>query len=85
MGNLLETLFGEKMKDRIVKYVAIIFVIGFFTYITIVGLKNEPSTGHSHFHTKPEDEHRKDYIVEEKIPEHVKTENILFEVFMWDS
>jgi hypothetical protein len=68
------------MKDKIVKYVAIIFVVSFFIYITVVGLTDKPATGHSHWHIKPEDEHRRDYVVEEKIPEHVKTENILFEV-----
>jgi hypothetical protein len=73
----------EKTKYKIVKCVSITFIISFFIVITIVCLmeSDKPSTGHSHWHTtKPEDEHRRDYVVEEKIPEHVKTENILFEV-----
>jgi hypothetical protein len=65
------------------KYISLGFLIAFFVFITIIGLKNcgKPSTGHSHFHaTKPEDEHRKDYIVEEKLPPHIKKENIMYEV-----
>jgi hypothetical protein len=68
----------------IIKYTSIGFILAFFTYITIVGLKDsgKPVTCHHLHATKPEDEHKRDYIVEEKIPPHVKRENIIFEVFM---
>lgn len=69
----------------IIKYISLTFLIGFFIYITIVGLRDadKPVTGHHHLHTtKPEDEHKRDYLVKEKLPEHVKRENIIFEVYM---
>jgi hypothetical protein len=56
-------------------------MLGFFTFISSVAFKdnNKPSTGHSHFHaTKPDNK----YIIEEKLPPHVKREDIIFEVFM---
>jgi hypothetical protein len=65
----------------IIKYISIGFILAFFIFITIVGLRDcdKPVTGHHHLHTtKPED----DYIVEEKLPPYVKRENIIFEVFM---
>jgi hypothetical protein len=74
------------MKDRIVKYLAIAVMIAFFTLITIEGLKNcgKPEKSHHHHHTpskvKPENENRRDYIVEDKIPPHVKEENIIYEI-----
>lgn len=70
------------MKDKIVKYVTIIFMLCFFIAMTIIGLKNcdKPTTDHSHFHvTKPEDRHK--YVIQEKLPPHVKRENIILEVF----
>ena len=73
------------LENIMIKYISIGFIIVFFTVMTIIGLKNcdKPSTGHSHFHAiKPEDEHRKDYIVKEKLPPHVKREDIKFEVYM---
>ncbi len=61
------------------KYISIGFILAFFIFITIVGLRNidKPATGHLHT-IKPEDEH---YIVKEKLPPHVKTENIIFRAY----
>lgn len=63
------------VKEKIVKYMIIVFVLGFLTFISIKSLKNCSKQTTEHFHnTKPEDER---YI---KLPPHVKRENIIFEV-----
>ena len=74
-----DIIWREKMKDKMVKYTSIIFILAFFTFITIDGLKNtgKPS-GHTHLHTKPKPE-------EPKPEPYVLVADIIFEVYMGDS
>lgn len=62
------------------KYISIGFLIAFFIVITVVGLNesDKPATGHSHLHATNQDDK---YLKKEKLPEHVKRDNILFEVY----
>jgi hypothetical protein len=60
------------VKNEIVKYSSVTFLVSFFIFITIVGLRDagKPTTGHTHFHAK---------VVE---PEpFVLVDDIIFEVF----
>lgn len=67
----------------IIKYTSLVLIIAFFIVITIVGLRDcdKPVTSHHLHTTKPEDEH---YIVQEKLPEHVKRKKIIAEFFIGD-